>query len=36
MRSFFTFRIPLWFVMPLLLVLSVAMLAVGYFAASHS
>jgi len=35
MRSFFTFRIPLWFVMPLLLVLSVAMLAVGYFAASR-
>ena len=35
MRSLFTFRIPLWFVMPLLAVLSVAMLAIGYYAATR-
>ncbi len=35
MRSLFKFRVPLWFVMPLLVVLSVAMLAIGYYAATR-
>ena len=34
MRSLFTFRIPLWLVMPLLAVSSVAMLGIGYYAAT--
>ncbi|MFM2309622.1 MAG: hypothetical protein RLY87_1744 [Chloroflexota bacterium] len=35
MRSLFTFRIPLWFVMPLLVIVSVAMAAGGYLVATR-